>query len=248
MAFFNSFFFPTRTGTAGVEEDETALPAFQPCRLPAQGLAEQLLDFDAARFQRLRQSFARSTLTYVIDQQPLASLLRRASEPPRRLRVFHGPAVAGAELVTPFNRRHNQHRGSRMPPLQNKLIQLKAGPPTSAASSNDDDDDVDDDDRRPSLLLYLPSSAYWSLSALTDQSKEAWQLVSSQLPATFVWLLELICESIEEEPQLVYHHTCVLESMVFQRSAKLLHTLADPKELKKRLVTALQHDINTSRR
>ena len=67
-----------------------------------------------------------------------------------------------------------------------------------------------------------------------------WEVLSYQLPTTFVWLLNLICQIIEEPPKMVYAHLCSLESVIFQKHSKLLYTITDAKLLKHRLVQALR--------
>ena len=200
---------------------------------------EQLLEFDSEKYASLNQKFSDCSLAYFIDQQELTAQLKKA-ETPAALKICHGPAISCVELQAPFMCRQKKHT-SKMPPLRTKDVTLKIGPVTSGCLRDDDDDASQS---LPSLLLHLPSSGYWLLSAVTDHSIEAWQLVSSQLSSSFLWLLELISESIEEEPQLVYRHIYAVETMVFQRNAKLLHSLSDQHELKRRLVATLLSAIN----
>ena len=238
------------------------IPSFEPTLLATHGLAEQLLHFDPVQFCLLDQRLSETCISFAVDPQPLAAQLRKCADRPVALKICHGSAATRVELHRPFREPRPSHRKAKshtntktktkekIAPLNAKEIKLIAGPVQSACIFDDDSDDDEDDyvtdgggDQRPSMLLHLPSSGYWSFDAVVHRT-ESWQVVSSQLPPTFLWLLNVVAESIEEDPMDVYNGACVIESQLLPKNAKLLHTLAERKEMRQRLLVALRHPMN----
>lgn len=66
------------------------------------------------------------------------------------------------------------------------------------------------------VCFYDPSYGYW-ISALRLElvTFVDWNLFSASLPSSFLWLLQLICESIEESPRDFYPTFNAVEAIVF---------------------------------
>lgn len=131
---------------------------------------------------------------------------------------------------------------------------MKLKPEVISASAmseekEEDDDEEDEDENgsqrpRRSLLLFQPASAYWSRSAyLKTMTRSEWDLFSTELPSTFVWMLNLISDTVEESPKDLYITLNYLETIIFMRHTKLDHSLTDAKILKHRLVSAMRKDV-----
>ena len=231
-------------------EEETL--SFQPTTLATHGLAQQLFEYDSYRFRFLEQRFEESSLAFTLNQENLAYQLKKnKTTEPHNLNVCHGPAYEDVELIDQFicvgavsgQKRSRisdirRRKKSQDPPAQPEKFKLKREISSACCFSDDEDDSSQ---LHPSLMLHLPSSIYWSRSGKFDKVTDAdWEVLSSQLPTTFVWLLNLISQSIEEQPKLVYARVCSMETLIFQKYAKLLYTITDPVDLKLRLVNALR--------
>ncbi|EFX79193.1 hypothetical protein DAPPUDRAFT_245298 [Daphnia pulex] len=105
--------------------------------------------------------------------------------------------------------------------LENSNSRVGSTTCLTVSNSSDDDDELDefyDCQSRPSLLLHDPSYGYW-ISALRLElvtfAFVDWNLFSASLPSSFLWLLQLICEGIEESPRDFYPTLNAVEAIVF---------------------------------
>ena len=219
---------------------EKRTPNFTPCLLPSHGLAEQLLRFDPIEFSMLDQKFGKSSLSYAIDYEKVAFELRKA-EPPVFVNVCHAPAFDRIRLHPPY---HACWRPSKSE--QVREIYLKREPVVPALQLDDDDDDISE--KHKNLLLYVPSFGYWTRSCLNMERAPngVWNIIESEMPPTFLWFLNLVSDLIEERPEMVYSQMCSIETMLFTKGAKVLHSLSNETEIKKRLVAALKNDMNST--
>ncbi|XP_057379813.1 TATA box-binding protein-associated factor RNA polymerase I subunit B-like isoform X2 [Daphnia carinata] len=228
------------------------IPSFHPSLLGSHGLAEQLIEFDESKYGLLKQDFSSSSLVFARNPRVLASALKKAN-PPHSLKIQKGPAYKEARLTTPFinSRCAVQKNASRTPYSETNRYgykMLELNPEIVPVPAMSDEEGEDDDDNftqpEPSLLLFQPSSVYWTTSAIAKlMSFNEWDLFSAGLPTTFVWMLKLICESIEESPRDFYIPFNYVETLIMFRNTELKHTLSDCKTMKRRLVGALRTDI-----
>jgi hypothetical protein len=110
-------------------------------------------------------------------------------------------------------------------------------------SVSPDDETKDDGDEEaadePSLLLFDPSPSYWITSFIGKNiSKPEWKIFSAGLPPTFVWLMNLICESIEEKPRDFYEVFSQVEALVFLDHATVTKSLSTKKQIHRRIMSA----------
>lgn len=224
------------------------IPVFRPTLLATQGLAEQLLQFDRSEYSLLEQRFSDSSLSFAIDPKPLADALKRCN-PPHNLKICLGPAYVDVNLTLPFISSR-----AKMSQMLNDMDRYGAKPikirpviiPASVMFEEEEEEEEGDDasQPRPSLLLFQPSSGYWSRSLYAKaMTNNEWDLFSAELPSTFVWMLNLICDSIEEAPKDLYMTLSYLETIIFMRHTKLEHSLTTPKVLKHRLVSAMRKEL-----
>ena len=78
---------------------------------------------------------------------------------------------------------------------------------------------------------------------LDRSSTDDWVLVSSKLPGSFLWLLNLVSRNIEEQPKILYYVLSSLESAIMPRHASVLHTW-DGRHLKLRYNSAQKTELN----
>ncbi|XP_045028429.1 TATA box-binding protein-associated factor RNA polymerase I subunit B isoform X2 [Daphnia magna] len=228
------------------------IPSFRPCILGTHGLAEQLIEFDESKYGLLKQDFSSSSLVFARNPRVLASALKKAN-PPHSLKMQKGPAYKEARLTTPFinSRCAVQSKNARTPYGETnrygaKMLELH--PEIVPVSALSDEEGEEDDDNctqpEPSLLLFQPAAVYWTTSAIAKlMSINEWDLFAVGLPPTFLWMLKLICESIEESPRDFYIPFNYVETLIMFRRTELKHTLSDGKSMKRRLLGALRTDI-----
>lgn len=226
-------------------EGSARIPQFRPTVYGSHGLAEQLVEFDRAKYGMLEQSFSKSAITFAIDPEAVDEALQKVNH---RVKLCLGPAYNNAHVTAPFFASNVPftHYTRKVDRHAVKLAPLK--PEVGPANSNADDYDDVSTQPLPSLVLYLPSCGYWTRNvqlrpAPSTLSQQDWSLLSMQLPATFVWMLNLVSESIEETPKQVYVKLSQLETIIFLRHADLRHTLTNPQALRHRLVHALRKQL-----
>ena len=230
---------------------------FKPTILPNQGIIEQLVEFDPVAFGGIKQHFMQSSLTFVLEPEPLATALRRTDKP-HEVYVCRAPAIEETYLSTPFvlstkarnlqssKKNDNAKKATIDKKLSNlkrheyhlvKLDQKEIVPVLDSVC----DEDVAATQGLPKLVLYQPSAMYWVRAVRRDYdlNPEDWVVLQAELPGTFVWMLNQIADIIEEKPEYVYAKLTDLETIIFQGSGNLLHTLTNAKELKKRLSAAI---------
>ena len=217
------------------------IPVFRPCKLGTQGLAEQLALFDQDQFGLLnQQEFSNSSLA--LEPKLLAKELKKVNH---KLTLCLGPAYEGVALSMPFiaSRKNMSKKLSTIDRYGWKIIRLK--PFLSEVSTlSDEEDDEKEDESQPKLMLYHPSSIYWSRTGyFNNMSNQDWAAFSIDLPKIFLWLLNLVSEIINEKPKDLYVTLSYLESVICLRHKKLLHTLTDAKILKHRLVSAMRKKL-----
>jgi len=229
-------------------DDDQDTVFFQPSTLATHGLTQQLYEHDPHQFRFLEQRFEESSLAFTLKQDELARQLKNIqTTTPHNLNVCHGPAYEDVKLVSPFVSLgvaarsatcRNRKFWNKEPSNQSEKFKLKREISSACCFSDDEDDSSQS---YPSLVLHSPSSIYWSRSGRFEKTTDAdWEVLSSQLPTTFVWLLNLISQTIEEPPKHVYVRVCSMETIIFQKHAKLLYTITNSEELKTRLVQALR--------
>lgn len=223
------------------------IPTFRPSPLGSHGLAEQLLEFDSSKYDLLNQEFSSSSLAFARNPRKIASALKKAN-PPHSLKLQQGPAYKEARLTTLFVTSRSNQRGHLANDTDRfgfKFIDLHSDiVPVPALSDEESEEDDNCTQPDPSLLLFQPACAYWMTSARAQlMSFTEWQLFSGGLPPTFLWMLKLVCESIEESPRDFYLPFNYLESLIMFRHAKLKHTFSGSKAVKYRMIGALRTDI-----
>jgi hypothetical protein len=233
------------------------IPNFKPTILPNQGLIEQLMEFDPVAFGDIKQHFVQSSLTFVLEPEPLAAALKRTNKP-HELYVCRAPAIEETYLTTPFvlstKARNvnsiNRNDSAKKAAVEKKINNLKRHEHHLVKFQQKDivpvlDSDCDEyvapTQGLPKLVLYQPSAMYWMRAMRRDYepNPEDWVILQTELPGTFVWMLNIVADIIEEKPDYVYAKLTDLETIIFQGSGNLLHTLTDWKELRKRLTSAL---------
>ncbi|KAI9558157.1 hypothetical protein GHT06_014910 [Daphnia sinensis] len=225
------------------------IPIFRPSLLGSQGLAEQLIEFDESKYGLLKQDFSSSSLVFARNPKVLASALKKAN-PPHGLKLQKGPAYKKVRLTTPFI---NSRCGISLNTKSERTIEtnrygckiFELNPEIVPVSALSDEEGEEDDDNctqpEPSLLLFQPAADYWISSAVARlMSINEWNLFSAGLPPTFLWMLKLISEGIEETPRDFYIAFQCVESIIMLRHTELKHTLSEGKQIKSRLVAAMR--------
>lgn len=226
------------------------IPVFRPTVLGNHGLAEQLIEFDRCQFGLLEQDFSKSSLAFALEPKIIAEALKKA-DPPHKLKVCLGPAYNDVNLTMPFisSRTKMSSLISQIDRHGVKHIKFKPEIITATTKSDAEEEEEDEEDEdinktQRSLLLFQPASGYWSRSTyLRFMSNSEWSLFSAELPETFVWMLNIICEIIEETPKDLYIKLNYLETIILMRHTKLEHSLTPAKILKHRLVSAMRSEI-----
>lgn len=223
------------------------VPKFRPSIYGNHGIAEQLVEFDQSKYGNLKQKFSKSMIRFAICPELVDEALSKV-DLPHKVKVCLGPAYQNAHITSPFfasNATLNRHTRA-LDRHAVKPVPLK--PQVVPADGNIDDDDDVSSQPSPTLMLYMPSSGYWSRTTQLKPSPstlpdEDWSLLSLELPSTFVWMLNLMSDSIEESPKDIYVKVSQLETIILLRHADLLHTLTDAAALKSRLVNALRKQL-----
>ena len=226
------------------------IPRFRSSLFGLQSLADQLLEFDPSEYGQLKQEFSTSSLVFARKPKLLAAALKKAN-PPHLLNIHKGPALKDRKFVMPLitSRCGISKSSSQMDRYAWKIVTVKSEvlPVSNSSDDDDDDDELDefyDSQSRPSLLLHDPSYGYWisalrlKLVAFVD-----WNLFSASLPSSFLWLLQLICESIEESPRDFYPTFNAVEAIVFLGHTDVKRNITGKKELKQRLYNALRAEF-----
>lgn len=224
------------------------IPTFRPSILGMQGLAEQLLEFDSSEYGLLNQEFSTSSLVFSRKPKLLASALKKAN-PPHRLNIQKGPACNKRILTVPFvtSRGGLSKFATQMKRYAWKIVTVDSEvvrAPTLSDVEEEDDEDDDDDESKPSLLLHDPCHSYWvnSLRARLISFTE-WNLFSAGLPPNFLWMLNLICEVIEESPRDFYEVFTQVETIIFLHHGQVNRSLMDKKEIRRRILFALRSEF-----
>lgn len=181
---------------------------------PNDGLADQLPAMDPEQFNRLRQSFPDSSLSFIHDPKNLAEKLQPEGF---NLYVCRGPAYSNVsfymgDFVAAGNplsiEEQSFARCSTKPPipLDPELVPVM-DPPTTG---NKD------------LILHQPGFAYWTrdVRAKAGLNAEDWDVLKDQLPKNFLWLLELVAESVGEKSSDLYFHLVKVEKTIIRRSTE----------------------------
>ena len=212
------------------------IPTFRPSIFGMQGVADQLLKFDSLEYGLLKQEFSTSSLVFSWKSKRLATALNKAN-PPHRLNVNKGSARKEIKLTMPFVNSRSQQTPTtmKMERYAWKIITVES----DIISVSPDDEEVEDESK-PSLLLFNPASTYWIASiGIKNVSYVEWKLFSAGLPPTFLWMLNLICESIEESPRDFYEVFTTVETIVFLHHAKVTRSLSNKVQIKKRIFNSL---------
>ncbi|EFX65232.1 hypothetical protein DAPPUDRAFT_117456 [Daphnia pulex] len=182
------------------------IPRFRSSLFGLQGLADQLLEFDPSEYGQLKQEFSTSSLVFARKPKLLAAALKKAN-PPHLLNIHKGPALKDRKFVMTLitSRCGISKSSSQMDRYAWKIVTVES-----------ELDEFYDSQSRPSLLLHDPSFGYW-ISALRLElvTFVDWNLFSASLPSSFLWLLQLICEGIEESPRDFYPTFNAVEAIVF---------------------------------
>ena len=219
------------------------IPIFRPSLLGIHGLAEQLIEFDSSEYGLLKQEFSTSSLAYALEPVCLAEALGKIN-PPYELKVCLGPAYSNVHLTYPFVSSRKGKLGAEgdlSEADRHGVKVLKLNPLVESLSSSY----KKEKQVRPSLLMFQPSAAYWSRSVLTKDgiSKIEWEVLSSQLPATFLWTLKLISDAINESPEALYCDLAYVESILTLGYGDVKHALRTKAALKRHLVGAMKKEL-----
>ena len=219
---------------------EKNIPNFTPNIFSMHGLALQLFKFDRLEYGLLKEEFPVSSLIFSLKRQRLATALKKAN-PPHRLKVNKGSARKHIQLTNPFLSTRNVVSQQNM--LQDRYdFKIITVDPNIVSVSPDDETKDDGDEEatdEPSLLLFDPSPSYWITSFIGKNiSKPEWKIFSAGLPPTFVWLMNLICESIEEKPRDFYEVFSQVEALVFLDHATVTKSLSTKKQIHRRIMSA----------
>lgn len=217
------------------------IPTFKPSMFGMHGLAEQLLEFDSLKYGQLKQEFSTSSLVFSWKLPQLAGALKKAN-PPHRINVNKGSAKKEMKLTMPFVSNRNDLSRKNFQGLDRYAFQIIKVESKIIPALPDEDDKVDESE--PSLLLYDPSSSYWIASMIgLNITLRDWNLFSAALPPTFLWMLNLICESIEEQPRDFYEVFSKVEAIVFLHHGKVKRSLSNKEDIMKRIRTALRAEF-----
>ena len=219
---------------------EKKIPTFRPSLFGSHGLSEQLLEFDHEKYGLLKQDFSSSSLVFSRNPGLLASALKKASTP-HRLNIRKGSANKESILTMPFvsSRSGMSLKYLNMDRYAWKIVTHE--PEVVSVSTLSDDEE---EDSRPILVLFEPRHSYWiAANQSKSMSFDEWNLFSAGLPPTFLWMLELICESIEESPRDFYEIFIAVEHIIFFQHAAVKRSLSTKEDLKARLVAAMRSEI-----
>lgn len=202
------------------------------------GLALQLFKFDSLEYGLLKEEFPVSSLIFSLKRQRLATALKKAN-PPHQLKVNKGSARKQIQLRNPFLSTRNGVSQQKMLQDRYDFEIITVDPNIVYVTPDNDDETKDNDDEEatdePSLLLFDPSPSYWITSFIGKNiSKPEWKIFSAGLPPTFMWLMDLICESIEEKPRDFYEVFAQVEALVFLDHATVTKTLSTKEQIQPR--------------
>ena len=216
---------------------ENKFPAFKPGLLATHSLVEELIKTDPAKFRLLENRFPDSTFQCIANPEQLACAISQA-DPSVVLNTCPDCDESGLRI---FNMNASFYGSWKSDAVQDNSTNIKVEKPKikcPAHTSNCHQDGGKE-------YLHVPSHDYWTFATmyLDRSSTDDWVLVSSKLPGSFLWLLNLVSRNIEEQPKILYYVLSSLESAIMPRHASVLHTW-DGRHLKLRYNSAQKTELN----